>query len=106
MKPMWHFIKRLVSDVFATCLLLAVLATSAGAAELTRIGVTVTDLGNPFFVRIARSIEQTARRIIGPNVQVFVVSSASSRVICGRTLGMRRASIVLPVPGGPDISRL
>ena len=76
MKPMWHFIKRLVSDVFATCLLLAVLATSAGAAELTRIGVTVTDLGNPFFVRIARSIEQTARRIIGPNVQVFVVSSA------------------------------
>ena len=76
MKPMWHFIKRLVSDVFATCLLLAVLATSAGAAELTRIGVTVTDLGNPFFVRIARAIEQTARRIIGPNVQVFVVSSA------------------------------
>jgi ribose transport system substrate-binding protein len=46
------------------------------AAELGRIGVTVTDLGNPFFVRIARGVENAARRIVGPGVKVFVVSSA------------------------------
>ncbi len=46
------------------------------AAELARIGVTVTDLGNPFFVRIARGVENAARRIAGPDVRVFVVSSA------------------------------
>ncbi len=56
--------------------LLAMPATPAEAAEVTRIGLTVTDLGNPFFVRIARGIERTARQIIGPNVQVSVVSSA------------------------------
>ncbi len=31
----------------------------------------------------------------------FVVSSASSRVVSGSTEGMRLASIVLLVPGGP-----
>ena len=36
----------------------------------------------------------------------FVVSSASSRLIGGSTVGMRRASIVLPMPGGPESSRL
>lgn len=61
--------------------LLAALATaclSAGvvAAELGRIGVTVTDLGNPFFVRIARGVENAARKIVGPDVKVYVTSSA------------------------------
>lgn len=46
------------------------------AGELKRIGVTVTDLGNPFFVRVARGVESAARRIVGPDVKVFVVSSA------------------------------
>ncbi|WP_211209789.1 ABC transporter substrate-binding protein [Uliginosibacterium gangwonense] len=46
------------------------------AGELHRIGVSVTDLGNPFFVRIAHGVEVAARRMIGPNVQVFVASSA------------------------------
>lgn len=31
------------------------------AGELGRIGVTVTDLGNPFFVRIARGVEKPQR---------------------------------------------
>ena len=46
------------------------------AAELKRIGVTVTDLGNPFFVRIARGVENAARKIAGPGVRVDVLSSA------------------------------
>lgn len=46
------------------------------AAEQVRIGVTVTDLGNPFFVRLARSIENSARRVIGPDVKIYVASSA------------------------------
>ncbi|MBP7523389.1 MAG: ABC transporter substrate-binding protein [Propionivibrio sp.] len=51
-------------------------ATVTAAAEQVRIGVTVTDLGNPFFVRLARSIENSARRVIGPDVKIFVASSA------------------------------
>lgn len=51
-------------------------ATSGAAAEPVRIGVTVTDLGNPFFVRLARSIENSARQVIGPDVKIFVASSA------------------------------
>src|SRR5437667_384062 len=37
---------------------------------------------------------------------ILVVSSASSRLILGRTVGSRRASIVFPDPGGPIIRRL
>lgn len=51
-------------------------ASVIAAAEQVRIGVTVTDLGNPFFVRLARSIESSARRVIGPDVKIFVASSA------------------------------
>jgi len=60
----------------SVAILLAVFSGLSASAELTRIGVTVTDLGNPFFVRIARGVENAARRIAGPNVKVFVVSSA------------------------------
>src|SRR5690242_12483671 len=37
---------------------------------------------------------------------ILVVSSASSRLMRGRIVGSRRASIVLPLPGGPIISLL
>lgn len=57
-------------------LAMALFAVTAMASELGRIGVTVTDLGNPFFVRIARGVENAARKIVGPNVKVYVVSSA------------------------------
>ena len=45
-------------------------------AETGRIGVSVTDLGNPFFVRVARAVESTARRVVGPEARVYVVSNA------------------------------
>lgn len=48
----------------------------AWAGELRRIGVSVTDLGNPFFVRIAHGVEVAAHRQINAKVQVFVSSSA------------------------------
>src|SRR5919106_5416327 len=35
-----------------------------------------------------------------------VTSRASSRVMAGRIVGRRRASMVLPAPGGPTIRRL
>lgn len=57
-------------------LLAAFFPVIAGAGELKRIGITLSDLGNPFFVRIARGVENAARRIGGPEVKVFVVSSA------------------------------
>src|SRR6266571_4919579 len=37
---------------------------------------------------------------------IFVVSSASSRLILGKIVGRRRASIVFPEPGGPTMSML
>ena len=55
---------------------LALFSVTTMAAELGRIGVTVTDLGNPFFVRIARGVENAARKIVGPGVKVYVASSA------------------------------
>ena len=56
--------------------LLAAMTLASPAAELRRIGVSVPDLGNPFFVQIARGVESASRRLIGPDVQVSVVSSA------------------------------
>lgn len=56
--------------------LLPLLTVSGQAAELRRIGVSLTDLGNPFFVRIARGVETVARRLAGPDVRVSVASSA------------------------------
>jgi ribose transport system substrate-binding protein len=46
------------------------------AAELTSIGVSVADLGNPFFVQIAQSISERARKLAGDRVRVIVRSSA------------------------------
>ena len=40
------------------------------------IGVTVSDLGNPFFVQIARGAENQARALAGEDVRIKVVSSA------------------------------
>ena len=57
-------------------LVMAMFAVTTPASELGRIGVTVTDLGNPFFVRIARGVENAARKIVGPDVKVYVASSA------------------------------
>ncbi|WP_018151983.1 ABC transporter substrate-binding protein [Leeia oryzae] len=57
-------------------LMLLGMISSAQAAALKHIGVSLSDLGNPFFVRIAEGVEETAHRIAGPSVKVTVVSSA------------------------------
>ena len=60
--------------IVALCAATACSATPA--ADLHRIGVTLSDLGNPFFVELARSVEETAHRLGGPGVEVSVLSSA------------------------------
>ena len=50
--------------------------TPSHAATLRKIGVSLTDLGNPFFVQIAQGVERAARKLAGPDVQVSVASSA------------------------------
>lgn len=57
-------------------LTLAAISGTAIPAETGRIGVSVTDLGNPFFVRVARGVETSARRVVGPDVRVYVASNA------------------------------
>lgn len=44
-------------------------------SEIRGIGVTVGDLGNPFFVQIGRGAEAAAQRIAGPDVRATVTSS-------------------------------
>ncbi len=46
-----------------------------GAAPLRAVGITVGDLGNPFFVQIAKGAEAKARELGGPGVKVSAVSS-------------------------------
>ncbi len=49
--------------------------SQAGAKSLTSVGVTVGDLGNPFFVQIGKGAEAMAKKIGGPKTKVTVVSS-------------------------------
>lgn len=57
-------------------MLICLSAGTLPAAELTSIGVSVADLGNPFFVQIAESITDKAREQAGDQVRVIVRSSA------------------------------
>lgn len=59
-----------------TAMLICLSAETVQAAELTSIGVSVADLGNPFFVQIAESITDKARELAGDQVKVTVRSSA------------------------------
>lgn len=45
-------------------------------AKLQSVGVTLGDLGNPFFVVIGKGAEAEAKKIGGDDVKVTVVSSA------------------------------
>ncbi len=47
----------------------------AQAPELKSIGVTVGDLGNPFFVQIGKGAQMRAKALFGDKVKVTVVSS-------------------------------
>jgi len=58
------------------CLCSALLVTEPADARPLSIGVTVSDLGNPYFQVIARAAEREARLQAGEDVQVQVVSSA------------------------------
>jgi len=62
------------------CLACAVLLLMSGRAaangNIGAIGVSVSDLGNPYFVEIAKGVEEKAREIAGDDVQVYVESSA------------------------------
>ncbi|WP_332874442.1 ABC transporter substrate-binding protein [Amphritea pacifica] len=58
-------------------LLLAGAAIPSVAAEKTlSIGISVSDLGNPYFIQIARGAEMQAKQLVGDNAEVVVVSSA------------------------------
>ncbi len=46
------------------------------AAGLSSVGVSVADLGNPFFLRIAQSVTRKAKALTGKPVKVIVRSSA------------------------------
>ena len=66
-------LKRAIG-VLGLCFAMAPLIGSA--AELRKIGVSLTDMGNPFFTQIARGVELAARRIGGAGVKVFATSCA------------------------------
>jgi ribose transport system substrate-binding protein len=66
------------SLLLATAALLALAIPAAGPAtakDLTSIGVTVGNLGNPFFVQIVKGAEAKAKELGGANVKVTAVSA-------------------------------
>src|SRR5690606_14624534 len=61
----------------AACMIataLTALPLSATAQELKSVGVTVVDLGNPFFGAIAQSIEAKVKEVGGADATTLVVS--------------------------------
>jgi ribose transport system substrate-binding protein len=60
--------------LFATTAL-ALAAAPAAAQELRSIGVTVGNLGNPFFVQVGEGAESMAHEIAGDDVTITVVSA-------------------------------
>jgi ribose transport system substrate-binding protein len=60
-----------------TALAVAVAAAlgNAQAADLKAIGVSVSDLGNPFFVQVAKGVEAKAKELGGEDATVTVVST-------------------------------
>lgn len=70
---MRHFASRLM----AGCLIATAFGIAPQAAwtkDLKSVGVTVVDLGNPFFGAIAKSIEAQVTEIAGPDAKTLVVS--------------------------------
>ncbi|WP_414662197.1 ABC transporter substrate-binding protein [Horticoccus sp. 23ND18S-11] len=70
--------KRFCLSFLSTVLVLAA-ALPASAAPATRplrsVGLTVGDLGNPFFVQVAKGAEAKVRELGGPGVKFSAVSS-------------------------------
>ena len=70
----WTARAKSALGVLVLCFAMAPL--TGNAAELRKIGVSLTDMGNPFFTQIARGVELAARRIGGAGVKVFATSCA------------------------------
>ncbi len=49
---------------------------SAQAAELKSVGVSVSDLGNPFFAQIVKGVEKKAKELGGADTKVTAVSNS------------------------------
>ncbi|MEH6580241.1 MAG: ABC transporter substrate-binding protein [Amphritea sp.] len=62
-------------NMFVLLLLVLFNGTTAAAGKLS-IGISVSDLGNPYFVQIARGAESKARELVGDDAEIVVVSSA------------------------------
>lgn len=62
--------------IWSLVVVLCLAAAPLKAAELRAIGVSVADLGNPFFVQIAERVADKARQLAGDRVEVVVRSSA------------------------------
>ena len=50
------------------------LTLPATAEDLNSVGVTVGNLGNPFFVQVVKGVEAKARELGGDDVQVTAVA--------------------------------
>lgn len=68
---MKHFVSRLLVSCAVSAVALG--AVSASAKDLKSVGVTVVDLGNPFFGAIAKSIEAKVKAV-APDAKTLVVS--------------------------------
>lgn len=66
--------KHLVSALLATCVAAFPLATGAQAKDLKKVGVSVVDLGNPFFGAIAGAMDAAVKKAGGPGAETLVVS--------------------------------
>ncbi|WP_182422082.1 ABC transporter substrate-binding protein [Aureimonas sp. ME7] len=66
--------KHFVSAALASCVAALALAAGAQAADLKKVGVSVVDLGNPFFGAIAGSVDAAVKKAGGPDAETLVVS--------------------------------
>lgn len=62
--------------VVCRVLLLLLPVSATGAQELSAVGVSVSDLSNPFFVRIADGVRHEAARLSAGRAEVVVVSNS------------------------------
>ncbi|MDR3376676.1 MAG: ABC transporter substrate-binding protein [Ancalomicrobiaceae bacterium] len=66
--------KRFVSSLLACGVALALAPAMASAKDIKLVGVTVVDLGNPFFGAIAKGIDAKVKEVAGPSAKTLVVS--------------------------------
>ncbi|PIO97183.1 Periplasmic binding protein/LacI transcriptional regulator [uncultured Pleomorphomonas sp.] len=66
--------KRFVSSLLACGVALSLAPAVATAKDLKLVGVTVVDLGNPFFGAIAKSIEAKVKEVGGADARTLVMS--------------------------------